>query len=87
MFAVLLILSQPKFFKITGLVLLLAISVLLQVILGVIHGFLPGPLVSIGDQFWALITVVVALAWAVVMLIASIPAIINALRVSGSVGD
>ena len=86
-FAVLLILSQPKFFKITGLVLLLALSVLLQVILGVIHGFLPGPLVSIGDQFWALITVVVALVWAVVMLIASIPAIINALRVSGSVGD
>ncbi|BAS15735.1 conserved hypothetical protein [Arthrobacter sp. Hiyo8] len=42
---------------------------------------------SIGDQFWALITVVVALVWALVMLIGSIPAIINALRVSGSAGD
>ncbi|WP_311214820.1 MULTISPECIES: hypothetical protein [unclassified Arthrobacter] len=86
-FAVLLILSQPKFLKVTGLVVLLVISVLLQVVLGIIHGFLPGPLVSIGDQFWALITVVVALVWALIMLIASIPAIINALRVSGSAGD
>lgn len=86
-FAVLLVLSQPKFLKVTGLVVLLALSVLLQLVLGLIHGFLPRPLVSIGDQFWALVTVVVALIWALVMLIGSIPAIINALRVSGSAGD
>ncbi len=86
-FGVLLVISQPKFLKVTGLVLLLALSVILQLVLGLIHGFLPGPLVSIGDQFWALVTVVVALIWALIMLIASIPAIINALRVSGSVGD
>jgi hypothetical protein len=65
----------------------LVVSVLLQLVLGLIHGFLPGPLVSIGDQFWALVTVIVALVWALVMLIVSIPAIINALRVSGSAGD
>jgi hypothetical protein len=87
LFAVLLILSQPKFFKVTGLVLLLVVSLLLQIVLGLIHGFLPRPLVSIGDQFWALVTVVVALVWALVMLISSIPAIINALRVSGAAGD
>ena len=86
-FAVLLILSQPKFLKVTGLVVLLVVSVLLQLVLGLIHGFLPGPLVSIGDQFWALVTVIVALVWALIMLILSIPAIINALRVSGSAGD
>lgn len=86
-FAVLLVLSQPKFLQVTGLVVLLVVSVLLQLVLGLIHGFLPGPLVSIGDQFWALITVIVALVWALVMLIVSIPAIINALRVSGAAGD
>lgn len=86
-FVVLLVLSQPAFLKVTGLVVLLAVSVLLQLILGLIHGFLPGPMVAIGDQFWALITVVVALVWALVMLIGSIPAIVNALRVSGSAGD
>ncbi|WP_427172753.1 hypothetical protein [Arthrobacter sp. 92] len=68
-------------------VVLLAVSVLLQLVLGLIHGFLPGPLVSIGDQFWALVTVVVSLVWALVMLIGSIPAIVNAVRVSGSADD
>jgi hypothetical protein len=86
-FVVLLVLSQPAFLKIVGLVLLIVVSVVLQLVLGLIHGFLPGPLVSIGDQFWALITVVVALVWALVMLIASIPAIVNAVRVSGSLAD
>ena len=86
-FAVLLVLSQPKFLKVTGLVVLLLVSVVLQIVLVLIHGFLPGPLVSIGDQFWALITVVVAMVWALVMLIGSIPAIVNALRVSGSASD
>jgi hypothetical protein len=86
-FVVLLVLSQPAFLKIVGLVVLLVLSVLLQLVLGLIHGFLPGPLVSIGDQFWALVTVVVALVWALVMLIGSIPAIVNAVRVSRSAAD
>lgn len=86
-FVVLLVLSQRAFLKITGLVLLIVVSVVLQLVLGLIHGFLPGPLVSIGDQFWALVTVVVALIWALVMLIGSIPAIVNAVRVSGSLAD
>lgn len=86
-FVVLLVLSQPAFLKIVGLVVLLVLSVLLQLVLGLIHGFVPGPLVSIGDQFWALVTVVVALVWALVMLIGSIPAIVNAVRVSRSAAD
>jgi hypothetical protein len=86
-FVVLLAMSQQAFLKVTGLMVLLAVSVLLQLVLGLIHGFLPGPLVSIGDQFWALVTVVVSLVWALVMLIGSIPAIVNAVRVSGSADD
>jgi hypothetical protein len=86
-FGVLLVASQPKFLKVVGLMVLTAVSVLLQLILGFIHGFLPGPLVSIGDQLWALITVIVALVWALVMLIGSIPAIVNAIRVSGAATD
>jgi hypothetical protein len=86
-FAVLLVLSQPKFFKVTGLVVLLLVSVVMQLILGLIHSFVPAPLVSIGDQFWALITVAVAFVWALTMLIGSVPAIVNAARVSNSAGD
>ena len=84
---VLLILAQPRFLRIKGLVVLVVLSVLLQLVLGIIHGFLPGPVVSIGDQFWAIVVGVVALIWALIMLIWSIPAIVNAIRVSASFTD
>lgn len=82
-----LIASQPRFLKVKGLVALIAVSVLLQLVLGFIHGFLPRPVVAIGDQFWALITAVVAIVWALIMLIGSIPAIVNAIRVSKSLAE
>lgn len=84
-FGVFLVLAQPRFLRVKGLVILVALSVLFELILGIIHGFLPGPVVAIGDQFWAIVTGVAAFLWALVMLIGSIPAIINAVRVSGSV--
>lgn len=84
---VLLVLAQPRFLRIKGLVILVALSALLQLVLGIIHGFLPGPVVSIGDQFWAIVIGVVSLMWALVMLIGSIPAIVNAIRVSASLTD
>ena len=86
-FGVLLVLAQPKFLRVRGLVALVVVSVVLQLALGVIHGFLPGPLVSIGDQLWAIVTIVVALVWALVTLIGAIPAIVKAVRVSGSLAE
>ncbi len=86
-FGVSLVLSQPRFLRVKGLVILVALSVVLQLVLGLIHGFLPGPVVAIGDQFWAIIIGIVALIWALIMLIGSIPAIVNAIRVSGSITD
>ncbi len=83
----LLVASQRRFILVKGLVALLVVSVLLQMALGFIHQFLPGVLVSIGDQLWALVTAVVAIVWAIIMLIGAIPAVVNALRVSGSVND
>jgi hypothetical protein len=83
----LLIAAQQRFLQIKGLMLLIVVSVVLQLILGLIHGFLPGPVVAIGDQLWALVTAVVGIIWALVMLIGSIPAVVNAVRVSGAVAD
>ncbi len=83
-FAVLLVLSQPRFLRVKGLVILVLVSVLLQLILGFVHGFLPGPVVAIGDQLWAVVLAVAGIIWALIMLIGSIPAILNAIRVSGS---
>lgn len=83
-FAVLLVIAQPRFLKVKGLVLLVLISLVAQLVLVFIHGFLPRPVVAIGDQFWAIIVTVIALIWALVMLIGSIPAIVKAIRVSRS---
>jgi hypothetical protein len=84
---VLLVLAQQRFLQVKGLVALIVVSVALQLVLGLIHGFLPGPVVAIGDQLWALVTAVVAIVWALVMLIGAIPAVVNAVRVSGAAGD
>lgn len=81
-FGVLLVLAQPRFLRMKGLVLLVVLSVVLQLVLGFLHGFLPRPVVAIGDQAWAVVTAAVALIWAVVMLVGSIPAIINAVLAS-----
>ncbi|KGJ72638.1 integral membrane protein [Cryobacterium roopkundense] len=86
-FGVLLIVAQPRFLRVTGLVVLVLLSVVLQLVLGFIHGFLPGIVVAIGDQFWALVTGVVALVWALIMLIVSIPAIVKAIKASESATD
>ena len=77
-----LVAAQPRFLRVKGLMVLLAVSVLLQVVLGLVQGFLPVVLVSIGDDLWAIVTAVVAVVWAVVLLVSSVPAIVNAVRVS-----
>lgn len=86
-FAGFLVAAQPRFLRVKGLMVLLALSVILQLALGLIHGFLPRVVVSIGDEFWAVVTAMVALVWAIVMLIVAIPAIVNAVRVSGSLAE
>ena len=83
--AVLLLLAQQRFLSVRGLVVLVAVSFGLQLVLGLLHSVLPGPVVAIGDQLWAVVTAVVAIIWALIMLIAAIPAIINAIRVSAGV--
>lgn len=86
-FGILLIAAQPRFLKIKGLVVLVLVSFVAQLVLAFIHGLLPRPLVAIGDQFWAIIVTVIALIWALVMLIGSIPAIVKAIRVSRSLAE
>jgi hypothetical protein len=83
----LLIAAQPRFLAVKGLVALFAVSVVLQLVLGLIHQFLPRVVVSIGDQFWALVICIVALVWAIVLLIGAIPAVVRAIRASTAVTD
>ena len=79
-----LVASQPRFLAIKGLVALIVVSIVLQLVLGLVQGWLPRVLVSIGDEVVALVTAVVALVWALVTLVVSIVAVVKALRVSAS---
>lgn len=78
--------AQQRFPRVKDLMILLPLSVILQVVLGLIHGILPRMVVSSGDELWAVVTAIVALIWVVIMVIIAIPAIINAIRVTDSPG-
>lgn len=79
-----LVFSQQKFLRITALMIHIALSFVLQLVLGLVQGLLPFVVVSIGDQLMALVVAVVAIVGSLVSLVSSLPAVVNAVRVSAS---
>lgn len=80
--AICLPLAQQRFLKLKSLILLIATSFLATIVVSFLHGIVPGPLVSITDALAAIIVGILALIWAVVILIGSINAVIQALVTS-----
>jgi hypothetical protein len=78
--AIFLLMGQPRFLENIGLVLIVITSLLGNVIITFLHGFPPGILVSITDDIGALVVAALAVLWAIVLLIGSIPAILASLR-------
>lgn len=81
-FAVFLMLGHQRFLQNLGLVLIVITSLLGNIIITFLHGFPPGFLVSITDDIAAIIVAILAVLWAIFLLIGSIPAIIATLRLS-----
>lgn len=79
-----LVFSQPKFLKIIALMIHVALSFVLQLVLGLVQGLLPFVLVSIGDELLALVIAIVAIVGSLFSLVSSLPAVVNAVRVSAS---
>ena len=71
--------AQQRFLKLKSLILLVGTSFLATLVVSFLHGFVPGPLVSITDALAGIIVGILALIWAVVILIGSINAVIQAL--------
>ncbi len=80
--AVCLVLAHPRFLQNKGLVLLVLTSLLANAIVGFLHGFVPIVLVSITDALGAIIVAILALIWAVVLLIGSLVSILKVLRLT-----
>lgn len=79
-FAVCLVLAQPRFLDDKGLVLIVMTSLAAQLILGLLHGLPPGFLVSITDGIGAIVAAVLALIWAVAMILGGLKATVKALK-------
>jgi hypothetical protein len=77
--SVLLLLAQQNFIKNVRLVILILFSLLLTVLVSVLHGFAPLVVVSITDTLAALLIVIVAVLWAILVLIGGLVATIKAI--------
>lgn len=71
--------AHQLFLKNKGLILLILTSLVAGIIVSFLHGIVPGPLVSITDALAAIIVGILALIWAIVVLIASIVGVVQAL--------
>lgn len=80
-FVILLVLAHQRFLQNRSLVILIAFSFLTTFLLGLLHSFVPGFLVSITDDIGALINAVLAAIWALFFLFGSISSIVKSLRV------
>jgi hypothetical protein len=81
-FVVFLILAQQRFLQNKGLVILVITSLVATIVVSFLQGLVPGGLVSITDALAAVIVGVIAIIWALVLLVGSIPAILKAIKSS-----
>src|SRR5262249_11415815 len=77
-----LVVAQPRFIQNKGLVLLTLTSLICNIICAFLQGIVPVIFVSITDALAGIVFAIVAIIWALVLLIGSIPGIIRALQVS-----
>jgi hypothetical protein len=79
-FCVFLVIAQQRFLQNKGLVLLVITSLVATIIVSFPHGLVPGVLVSITDSLAAIVVGIIAIVWAIVLLIGSIPAVLRAIK-------
>ncbi|HJZ96668.1 MAG TPA: hypothetical protein VKE70_09170 [Candidatus Solibacter sp.] len=77
-FVIFLVLSQQRFLQNKGLVLIIVTSLVSNIVISFLQGLVPVFLVSITDGIAAIIVLILAAIWAILMLIFSIPSIFKA---------
>jgi hypothetical protein len=76
--------AHQRYLKDIGLILMVLTSFVATIVVSFLHGLVPGPLVSITDALAAIIVGIIALIWAIVVLIGSIIAFAFALSTKGA---
>ncbi len=77
-FGICLVIAHPMFIQNKGLVLMFLTSLLLTFVVSLLHGIVPGFLVSITDALGAIVVGIVAAVWLIVHLVGSIISIVKA---------
>lgn len=80
-FAGFLVAAQQRYLQNKGLVLMMLSSMLANLIISFLHGFVPGILSPITDSIAAIVVAILTLLWALWCLIRSIPSIVKVLMV------
>lgn len=78
---ILLVLAHPMFVRQRGLLVLSGLSLVLKLVLGFLHAFVPRPVVAITDDIGAIVSAICGLIVAIFFLIVSLPSIVRVLRV------
>lgn len=81
LFAGFVITASPRLLRQKGFMALAITGLLLQLLIGLLHGFAPLPLVSIVDAIAAIVVGIVAVIWALVIAIGSLVGTVRILRV------
>lgn len=84
--AVCLVLAHQRFLQNKGLVFLILTSLIGNLVVSFLHALVPTPLVSITDAAAAIIVAILAVIWALLLLIGSLPAIFKAINVTRTLG-
>ena len=80
-FSICLAVAHQRFLQNKGLVLMIITSFLGNIIISFLHGIVPGFLVSITDAVAAIIAGILAVLWAIFLLVGSVISVVKALRV------
>jgi hypothetical protein len=82
-FLVCLLIANQRFLQNLRLMFLVLTSFLANLIISILHGFVPQLLVSITDAIAAIVIAILAIVWGFIFLIYSLPSIIRSIRASG----
>ena len=80
-FSICLALAHQRFLQNKGLVLMIITSFVGNIIISFLHGIVPGFLVSITDAIAAIVAGILAVLWAIFLLVGSVISVVKALRV------
>ena len=79
-FAVCLVIAHQRFLQNRGLVLIVLTSLVAGIVVSFLHGFVPLILVSITDAVAAIIIGIIAVIWAIVLLVGSLVSVFKTAR-------